>query len=45
VSNDLDSQPNASGPSNVTWQPSQHSELIGIVRASFANLFFYYIEL
>jgi hypothetical protein len=40
VSNDLVSQPNASGPPNVTWQPSQHNELIGTIMASFSDLYF-----
>jgi hypothetical protein len=29
VSNDLVSEPNATGTSNVTWQPSQNSEVVG----------------
>jgi hypothetical protein len=34
VSNDPVSEPNATGTSNVTWQPSQHSEM---VRTDFTN--------
>jgi hypothetical protein len=44
VTNDSILQPNASRTSNVTWQPSQHSEGIGTVR-TFLLIFFYYIEL
>jgi hypothetical protein len=43
VSNEQVSQPNASRPSNVTWPPSQHSELIDIVRAYFAKNFYIFL--
>lgn len=41
VSNEQVSQPNAYGPSNVTWLPSQHSELIDTLRAYFAFYFYF----
>jgi hypothetical protein len=39
VSNDSISEPNATGTTNITGQPSQQSEVVGAVRTTFADLF------
>ncbi len=39
MSNDPISEPNVTGTTNITGQPSQDSEVVGTVRTTFVDLF------